>query len=133
MVDGSIKDREFNKFVDSEKRAGFSAVEVIIGNGSANPVPVSISPAESARITNLSLPVANNEVAHSLVASLKQLIIRSRNKKKIQFSFVVSESGTKFITLEAGATLALEGLLFTGESLYLQSPNITTVEILEIS
>ena len=36
----SISDREYDKFVDSPTRADKSAVEVVVGNDSSNPVPI---------------------------------------------------------------------------------------------
>ncbi len=88
----------------------------------------------SPRITNVAVSTANTEVAHTLVASLKQILIRSRDGHKIQLAFTSTESGTKFITIKPGAVFQQSGVEYAGGSLYIQTdqgPGV--VEILEWS
>ena len=92
-----------------------------------------IAGATVSTITNLSLPVINTEVAHALVSNLKTLIIRNRTKAELKLAFVATESSAKYITLPGGATMELSNLSFTGETIYMQSPKISVVEILELS
>ncbi len=84
-------------------------------------------------ITNLSLPTVNTEVSHILAANLKTIIIRNRDKADMQLAFVITESATKYLTIKAGAVISLERLEFSGQILYIQSPKISIVEILELS
>lgn len=84
-------------------------------------------------ITNLSATLANTEYSHALTSGLKQLIIRSRGRAKLQVAFVSGQSGTNFITIPGGANLSLEGLEFTGKTVYVQANQASTiVEILEL-
>ena len=105
----------------------------------ANSVPtiknlnVDIENASNHKITNLSLPTANVEVAHALEAGLKQLVIKARGTSKLQYAFTSSESGTNYVTIHKGTSHTLTDLDFVGESLYVQaSSNGETAEILEL-
>lgn len=88
--------------------------------------------ATSEKITNLSLPTINTEVGHSLQDGLKGLVVRSRVPSVLKFSFTSSESGTKYVTINKGAVLFLEGIEFSSKTIFLQSDKVTTVEILEL-
>ena len=83
-------------------------------------------------ITNLVVPTAGVEVSHVLQNNLFQVIIRSRVTASLQVSFVLGESGTKFITVPRGAVLTLNEINFNSRTLYIQSDTVTTVEILEL-
>lgn len=83
-------------------------------------------------ITNFSVGSIGTEYSHSLTNGLKQVIIRSRIGANIQFSFTSGESGTKYITIPKGSTLHIEGLTFSGKTLYFQTDKVGIVEILEL-
>lgn len=102
-------------------------------NQSVRGLSTPVGAASSQKITNLSLPMANTEVSHTLSANLKQIIIKLRGIADLKFSFTATESGTKFITIPKGATLSLIELNFASETVYFQSPKASqTVEILEL-
>jgi len=88
----------------------------------------------SNEITNLSIPIANTEISHVLQLNLKQLIVKARtNGAKLKVSFVVGESGTKYVTIYPGCVLTLTDLGFSASTLYIQSSKVSTVvEILEL-
>lgn len=88
--------------------------------------------AKNVKITNLSLGTPSTEESHSLQDSLKSIIIRSRDTAKLQVAFTATESGTKYLTIPGNATLALDALEFSGKILYVQSNQVTTVEIVEL-
>ncbi len=112
---------------------GNPSQRVIIGN---QPIEVDATVetggATTPVITNLNIPVINTEVSHVLQDNLNELVIRSRDIAKVQISFVSTESGTKFVTINPGAVLCLNGLDFDTKTLYVQSDTVTTLEILEI-
>jgi len=88
-------------------------------------------------ITNLSLPLINTEVSHTLQDGIAQFMIRNRDKVSTKVAFTSGESGTKYITLEAGAVLTLPDVNFTYgvtsfKTIYLQSGIVSTIEILEL-
>ena len=93
---------------------------------------VTISNADKVLITNLSLPIINTEVGHSLQTGLKSLIIKNRMKAKTNIAFILTESSTNYLTLEGGAVLSLQEIDFTGKTIYLQSTAISTIEIVEL-
>ena len=95
-------------------------------------VQATISGATSERTTNLSAPVSNTEVSLLLSDNLKKIIIRSRNLAKIQYAFVSGNSSTNFVTIPGGASLSVDGLSFTGKTLYIQTDSSSnTIEIQE--
>jgi hypothetical protein len=93
---------------------------------------VTLGGAESPLITNLSLPTINTEVSHVLQNGLHEITIRNRTEAELKISYVSGESGTKYLTINANCVHTLEGLKFTGKTIYIQSPSISTVEILEL-
>jgi hypothetical protein len=102
-------------------------------NQSVRGTSTPVGSSTTTKIINLPLPTADTEVSHSLSANLKQIIIRLRDYADLKFSFVSTESGTKFITIPKGTTLVLSELNFTGTSIYFQSPKSSQiVEILEL-
>ena len=89
-----------------------------------------LSPATNVVITNLSLPLANNEYSHYLQSDLKILQFKLRGKSDLNFCFASGESNTKYITLPKDCTYEIFGLDFTGKTLYIQTP--IAGQILEI-
>ena len=113
--------------------AGDLSTRVILGNQPIDVnATVTLGGAESPLITNLSLPTINTEVSHALQSGLSEVIIRNRSSDVLKMSFVSTQSGTIYLTIEAHCVLVLEGLKFTGKTIYIQSPAISTVEILEL-
>ena len=86
-------------------------------------------------IYNVSSPgTANTEFSQALSDNTKSLIIRSRDRAKIQLAFNSGESGTDFISIPKGASLELNNLDFISKTLYMQVDQASvTVEILELS
>lgn len=103
---------------------------VVIGGKDALAKTVVV--AELTKTTNLSLPTPNTEGSHLLEDGTSQLMIRSRDSKQLKIAFTSGESGTKYVTINPGAVLSLEGIYFVSTTVYLQSPEVTTVEILEL-
>jgi hypothetical protein len=87
----------------------------------------------NSNIENLSLPIANTEVSQALSADTRSLTIRCRQNAVLQFSFVSTESATKYLTIPVGTSYVIDNLDLTSKTLYIQSPTAgVTVEILEI-
>ena len=124
----SYKDREQAKFVECNNEV---AVRTKICQ--EQPIEVTDGGGTTPLITNLSISSTNTEFSHTLQNNLKKFVLRSRDKAELKVAFTATESGTNFIPVVAGAVLTLEGLNFSGKVLYIQSPKINTVEILEIT
>lgn len=83
-------------------------------------------------IYNLSIPLANTEYAQVLNNSVKKILIRARNKAKLQFSFVSGDTGSLYVTIEPGAVFFEENLDLSNVTLYVQGSTAgNVVEILE--
>ena len=93
---------------------------------------VSVSGASELKLTNLDVDTPNTEFSHALQNNLKSVLLRARELVQLKISFVATESGTNYITLNAGCVLSLEELEFTSETIYIQSPSTTVVEIVEL-
>jgi hypothetical protein len=128
-LDGSIKDREFNKF--REATGNLTKVAVVI-EGQTEALPITLETVTTPIITNLSVPLANTEVSHSIAAGTKKISFKCRGLARIQFSFTSGQSGSNYISLEPGAIYAESGLNLSSLTLYLQTSKASqTVEILE--
>ena len=129
----SLCDRELDKFADS----GANDTCVKVCNPDGTPVTGGgASGAVTPTIYNLSAPTANTEVSQVLSVTVKQLLIRVRGPTgaKAQFSFVATESGTKFITIEKRAVYSGDNLALASATLYIQTDKAAqTIEILEWS
>jgi len=128
----TLGDREQAKFKDDAN----GDVCVNVCNDPASPLTVvgtlTVALAATPTITNLSAPVANTEVSHALQANVKKFLIRSRLRATIQFAFVSTESGTKFITMKPNTSYYEQDLKLSGVTLYLQTTVAgNTIEILE--
>jgi hypothetical protein len=92
-----------------------------------------LQPATTPTITNLSVPTANTEVSHALVANVKQILVSNRDNGLLKAAFTVTESGTKYFTIWPGQTRCFDSLNYSG-TLYMQSTSASqTVEIVEWS
>ena len=112
------------------------AKAVFVENDSLNPVIISgnfsVGGATTPLISNLDIPLVNNEVEFILQNNLNQIIIRSRVSATIKYSFVSGESGTNYFTIKSGTVLFLDALTFNSKKIYFQSDTTTIIEILEL-
>lgn len=94
---------------------------------------VSVERSSEVLITNLSMPLANNEYSHTLQNKLHELIIKAREATRLKVAFVSGDSGILYLSIEKGAVLFLNDVDFTGKTLYIQSTVAgVTVEIMEL-
>lgn len=130
-ISDNVNDRQKDSF--GETSSGKTARRII----AEDPIPVSgtltVGSATTPTMTNLSLPTPDTEVSHVLQTDLKQLLFKTRDRKSLKYAFVSGESGTKYMTVPPSGIVVLDGLSFSGKTLYLQSPSVTTVEILELT
>lgn len=84
-------------------------------------VSVTLSAAQNSKITNLAIATANTEHSLALTSNLKSVIIKARGATVLKYSFVLGESGSKYITIPVFNTREMTGLDFTGKTLYIQS------------
>ena len=89
--------------------------------------------ANNIKITNLPLPTSGVEVAHALQNNVKHLLIKVQNKNnaQLQYAFIVNESGTNYITLEANCFKTFELIDLVGKTIYLQSDKDSTIVEIE--
>lgn len=93
---------------------------------------VGINGATTATVYNVSAAIANTEYSQALSNGTKQYSIRVRGMAKLQYTFTVGESGTKFLTVPQGCTHSVDMLTLTGKTIYFQvDKNTQVVEILE--
>ena len=122
------KDREHDKFGCTSD--GETAVRVIPHKSSGGPAP--LLAATAVRITNLSIPLATTEVAHTLLTDVKKLYVTARGKVNLQFSYTIAESGTKYISIPKNTAYSESDINLSSGVLYIQSDTATTtVEIKE--
>lgn len=88
-----------------------------------------LNPPTTSTIFNVSVPTANTEVSQTLPVGTKKIFIKCRGTAKIQYSFVVTESATKFITIPRGATQPIDGINFSGDIYFQTSEGSQVVEI----
>ena len=93
------------------------------------PKDVNISGSQSVKITNLN--IGTSEVGHSLQNNIKQLLIRNRSMNITNFAFTSGESGTNYITLNAGCVFHVSNIDFVGKSLFVKSSDTSILEIIE--
>jgi len=120
-----------------EENSGDQGVDrrVVVKNTAGDPANVSFTPSPSAiTIYNKAVPSADTEVSQSINSNTRQLIIRARGNTVIKFSFVATESGTKFTTIPVGSSLSLDNINLSSATIYLQTSKASQiVEILEIT
>lgn len=85
------------------------------------------------KITPLILALANTEYSHTLQDNLMQLRIKCRGNADLKISFKTGETTTNYWTIRKGCVDNIDGLGFTGKTLYIQcdKPNMT-VEVMEL-
>jgi hypothetical protein len=94
---------------------------------------VDIVNASDAKITNVSLLLADTEYSHVLVNGLKELRIKCREYADLKYSFVSGESDTKYFTIWRGVCDNLTDLDFNNKTLFIQSSRANvTVEVMEL-
>lgn len=88
-------------------------------------------PALTPIIYNISMTNANQEYSQILPNNTRIIDIKLRALNALlKISFVVGESGTKYITIPFGASFHLEGIKLSGATIYVQSP--VASQVLEI-
>lgn len=91
---------------------------------------INTSIAGSPTIANVSAPISGTEYNFAIPANTKRILIRSRERGRIQFAYIATQSGTNFITVPVGCTKTIDGIQSTGSTLYFQSSkNGDTLEI----
>lgn len=100
--------------------------------GSSVYPPITISEANSIKITPLSISLSGTEYAHVLQSNLTQIRIKCRGSASLKISFNLGESGTDYWTIPRGCTDSIDGVNFSGKTLYLQvdKPNMI-IEVME--
>lgn len=86
-------------------------------------------------IENFSATVANNEYKITIPANTKQYSIRCRGQSKIQYSFILGESDTNYITIKPGSIHKEQNLKLVSDLyIYIRtSISDQTIEILKWS
>lgn len=94
--------------------------------------PITSSNANAEKITPLVITLQDTEYAHVLQDNLAQLRIKCRGNATLKICFKVGESGTNYWTINKGCVDNIDGLSFSGKTLYIQAdkPNMT-VEVME--
>lgn len=82
----------------------------------------------NAEIINQNL-VANTELEIDCGPNIKEYLIRSRTGKKLKLALNITETATKFITIERGAVY-LDRSFYLNKKLYLLCEAADTVEVL---
>ena len=81
-------------------------------------------------IYNVVVANAATEESQALSAKVKAFTIRVRGIANLQFAYVSTESGTKFITVPKGSSYSKDNLNFTG-TLYFQTDEDSQVVEIE--
>jgi len=102
------------------------------GNQTNRPV-AQIKSSSDSKITNKALATAGTEYSHTFQNDVKKVIIKARNFAVLQYSFVETESGTKYSTIPALNEKVFEPVKFDSKIIYLQaSIDNTVIEIEEM-
>ena len=80
---------------------------------------------------NVAVPTKDVEVSQALNSNTKQFTIRVRGYARLQMAYIVTESGTKFLTIPAGNSRSVDGLDFSGTLFFQVSKDTQIVEIEE--
>jgi len=78
---------------------------------------------------NITLGPVNTEQSQALPANTKGFILKSRNNAPLKISYVATESGTKYVTLNKNGVFTDDNF-YTAQTIYFQSPN--TGDVVEI-
>jgi len=83
-------------------------------------------------IVNVSVPTSGVEVNQVLQSNINGIVLRCRELAEIRLAFTLNGTANKYITLKAGAVLALENLNWATSTVYiLSNTDGVTVEILQ--
>ena len=83
-------------------------------------------------ITNLDASASNTEVSHVIAEGVRSLYFKPRRDSIMQFAFVITESGTKFITVPSGQGFTLDTTRIHGTTIFIQTDKANnTIDILE--
>jgi len=88
---------------------------------------VTIKEATTQKITNLDLILQNTEYSHTLTNGVKKLMIRSRSKGEIKFTLTQNESGSNYITINAGAVYFIDNISLNLSVMYMQSSQANNI------
>lgn len=99
-------------------------------NTTARP-KATVESSTSPTIYNVSCLLSGTEYSQLLNNNTKQILIRARNASKVNVAFIATNTSTLFITVNAGCSLVLDALLFSGTVYVSCSKNNEIVEILE--
>jgi hypothetical protein len=95
--------------------------------------PIVLTNANAEKITPLTITLSNTEYSHVLQDNLTQLRIKCRSNATLQYAFKNGESATNFWTIPRGCVDNIDGLSFSGKTLYIQSDKTSViVEIMEL-
>jgi len=131
---GSLQDLDRKAFIKSPKRLTpqESSRAVVVENTTANPVPVTDqATATTNKIYNVTCTLAGTEYSQALSANTKKVKIKARGNSKLKYSFVATESLTKYITVHAGGYEIEEGFNTPTLTIYFNASKAG--EIVEIS
>lgn len=95
-------------------------------------VDINFNAPENSKITHVSCPVADTEVSHTLSANVQKIFIFPLTKANIKFSFVATESGSKYVLIPKNNSFTIDDIKFPGSTLYLQCDIINTVIVFEL-
>ncbi len=98
---------------------------------SINSGSIVLAGAPNVLITNLSVTTANTEFAHTLQNNVSVLEFKARDGEEFKYSFTATESGTTYISVPACSGQSFAGIKLVGKTLYVQSPFVCTIEIIE--
>lgn len=77
--------------------------------------------ASAPTVYNVSVPNSSTEVSQALTNGVKQFLIRVRGNAELRLAYVETESGSNFITIPAGSSMAISGLRASNLTLYFQT------------
>lgn len=83
-----------------------------------------------AEVFNLDITTINTEFSHTFTPKTKAFSLRARSQALLKIAFNATESGTKFFTVQRGTSFFKDDLDFNA-TIYIQSPQLTLVEIIE--
>lgn len=98
---------------------------------SINSGSIVLAGSPNVKITNLAITTPNVEVSHVLQDNLTVLEFKAREDAELKYSFVVAESGTKYMTVPKCSGQSFTGIKLKNKTIYIQSPLSCTVEIIE--
>jgi len=78
-------------------------------------------PVTDIKISNLTIPLANTEVAFTLSASSKGFEIAARGNSRLKIAFVMGDTSLVYKTVPRSSSWELTGFNFVNKLMYIQS------------